>query len=113
MIYSKLNPPSFSVETMTKEYLTVPDATLSIKEILRRQMSGLPLPDSIVHEVQYSGDFIPPYARKGFDLADVPSVTKAGIRAEKQLTEDVESSISRTRKKAQDKQDKQEEQQTP
>lgn len=91
MIYNKISastrPRQF--EVLTDVVITVPNATLSIKEILRRQMQGLPLPQNLVHDVQYSENFIPPYARKGFDLADVSSVYAVGRDAERRLSQEV------------------------
>lgn len=86
-------------EKLDKEYLTVPDVNMSIKEILRRQMAGLPLPDGVVMPVQYSNAFIPAYARKGFDLADVKSVMQRGEEAADDIREIVTSELS-SRKKA-------------
>nr|CAI9750554.1 hypothetical protein OIUHVQDI_OIUHVQDI_CDS_0003 [Microvirus sp.] len=75
------------VEKLSSEYLTVPDVNMSIKEILRRQMAGLPLPEGVVNPVQYSNAFLPAYARKGFDLADVKSVMRAGDDAAQEIKE--------------------------
>ena len=85
MFRNKYNSePSFT-EDLTCEYLTSPDGTLSIKEILRRQMAGLPIPPNTFNEVQYSPDFIPPYAKKGFDLADTTQVIRNGSVARQEL----------------------------
>lgn len=58
-------------------------------------MSGLPLPQNLVKDVQYSENFIPPYARKGFDLADVSATLEQGAKAKDDLSGALKEAMSK------------------
>lgn len=63
---------SYEVNNSPSE--TQPNMSMSIYEILTRHSRNLPIPSGMIHEPQYSGNYLHPLSRKGLDLADRDSI---------------------------------------
>lgn len=59
-------------EKNSGELLTRPNMTLSVAELLDRYTHGRPLPDNMIKNNNYGQ--MTPVHKKGFDLADVPTL---------------------------------------